>query len=164
MKIMKYKTSRGWRNNNPLNIKKGEPWQGLCQEQNDKVFCQFINKTWGYRAAAKCLKSYYRYVTQDRQGRLTWDVPFIITRWAPQSENDSLAYCRRVLELMGREPDNYRLAPLYSPNGKYQIKLLAAAMTCVECGCPMSAVPVRELNAGFTLAGIGGAPLEPLSN
>ena len=29
-----------------------------------------------------------------------------------------------------------------------------AAMTCVECGCPPSAVPIGSLNTGFILAGL----------
>ena len=62
-----YQSSRGWRNNNPLNIRRGEQWSGLCAQQTDKVFCQFLNMTWGYRAAAKVLKSYARILAQQGQ-------------------------------------------------------------------------------------------------
>ena len=84
----KYELSRGWRNNNPLNIRLGEPWQGMVEKRNqtDREFCQFLNMTWGYRAAAKCLKSYYR---TFRQRDVPFDVINVILRWAPKSENDT---------------------------------------------------------------------------
>ena len=35
-----------------------------------------------------------------------------------------------------------------------EAKDMLAAMTCVECGCPPSAVPIGSLNTGFILAGL----------
>ena len=41
---------RGIRNHNPGNIKLGTAWDGLSDEQNDDVFCQFKEPVWGLRA------------------------------------------------------------------------------------------------------------------
>ena len=157
--MRKYETSRGWRNNNPLNIRRGEEWQGLVakEKRTDGQFCQFLNMTWGFRAAARCLRAYYQLFCQ--QGK-TWDVENIISRWAPASENDTEAYIRRVLELMGRDRGQTRLAPPHTKSGRLQLALLMAAMTCVETGCPLDAVPLDNLNAGFILAGLGDPSLK----
>jgi len=153
----KYQRSRAWRNNNPLNIRKGEKWQGLCAQQTDSEFCQFMNMTFGYRAAAKCLRSYDRYF---RQMGHEWNIANIISRWAPQSENNTDDYIQRVTQLMGRDSDHLRLPPLDTTPGRVQLGMLMAAMTCVESGCPPEAVPVENLNAGMLLAGLGHIGLE----
>lgn len=147
-----YQASRAWRNNNPLNIRRGEPWSGLAARQTDREFCQFLTMSFGYRAAAKVLKSYARLFAQ--QGK-PWTVENIIGRWAPPEENDTTGYLARVLALMGRTADSVRLAPLYTRPGVEQAAHMVAAMTCVESGCPPSAVPVGSLNTGFVLAGLG---------
>jgi len=150
--MRKYESSRGWRNNNPLNIRRGEQWNGLRAQQTDREFCQFLNMSFGYRAAVKVLKSYARILAQ--QGR-PWTVENIISRWAPPGENDTEAYIQRVLELMGRERTDVRLAPLWTKPGQLQAAQMLAAMTCVETGCPAWAVPWKYLSTGFVLAGLG---------
>lgn len=80
---------RGFRNNNPLNIRKGSHWKGLSPVQGDKSFCQFISMRYGIRAAIYLLLKYYN------QYQLT-TIYDIISRWAPQNENDTLSYCRLV--------------------------------------------------------------------
>ena len=155
-----YNASRGWRNRNPLNIRRtGEEWQGLVSRENrtDLVFCQFLNFTWGYRAAAKLLKSYARHFAQ--RGR-PWAVDNVVQRWAPPCENDTTAYLARVLQLMGRQADDVRLAPLWTVPGRQQAATMLAAMTCVETGCPPCKVPVMSINAGFRLAGLGDPKLD----
>ncbi len=59
-----YQATRGWRNNNPLNIRRGEQWSGLASKQTDPQFCQFLTMTYGYRAGVKLLKSYARIFAQ----------------------------------------------------------------------------------------------------
>ena len=152
----KYKSSRGWRNCNPLNIRRGEKWQGLRAQQTDRDFCQFLNMTFGYRAAFKVMRSYYRLFAQI--GR-PWTVVEIIARWAPSNENDTVAYCKAVLMVMGRDPDDITLARPDTIPGRLQLATLVAAMTCVETGCPPSAVPVRNINVGSMLAGCGDPQL-----
>lgn len=147
-----YQTTRGWRNNNPLNIRRGEDWTGLASKQTDKAFCQFLNMSYGYRAGAKLLKSYARIFAQHGQ---QWSVENVIKRWAPPSENDTGAYLHRVLELMHRLDDKDTcMAPLWTKPGVQQAATMLAAMTCVECGCPPSAVPVASINTGFIFAGL----------
>ena len=151
--MKQYQASRAWRNNNPLNIRRGEPWSGLTARQTDPQFCQFLTMSFGYRAAVKVLKSYARLFAQ--QGK-AWTVENILLRWAPPRENDTTQYLARVLTLMGRTgAADVRLAPLYTRPGQQQAALMVAAMTCVEAGCPPSAVPVGSLNTGFVLAGLG---------
>ena len=128
------------------------------EKRTDGQFCQFLNMTWGFRAAARCLRAYYQLFCQ--QGK-TWDVENIISRWAPASENDTEAYIRRVLELMGRDRGQTRLAPPHTKPGRLQLALLMAAMTCVETGCPPEAVPVAAVNAGVILSGVGDPHLTP---
>lgn len=151
-----YESSRGWRNCNPLNIRHGDNWQGLCAKQTDKDFCQFLTMSWGYRAAVKCLQSYFRYFKQTGKD---WTIDNIINRWAPPSENSTSAYVRRVCELMGHDYGSFRLADITTTPGRLQLAMLIAAMTCVECGCPPSAVPVGSLNTGFVLGGLGDPSL-----
>ena len=147
-----YQATRGWRNNNPLNIRRGEQWSGLASKQTDPQFCQFLTMTYGYRAGVKLLKSYARIFAQRGQ---QWSVENVINRWAPPSENDTGAYLHRVLELMHRLGDkDTRMAPLWTKPGVQQAATMLAAMTCVECGCPPSAVPIGSLNTGFILAGL----------
>ena len=57
--------TRGERNNNPGNIRKGSNWQGLAPEQTDSAFGQFTEAKWGIRALAKVLLQY------GQQGRDT---------------------------------------------------------------------------------------------
>ncbi len=148
-----YRRSRGWRNNNPLNIRRTkENWQGLASKQTDPQFCQFLTMSFGYRAAVKCMMSYYRYFAQKGDN---WQIDTILNRWAPPSENKTQAYIDHVADLMGREAGDYRLADPHTNPGRLQLATMMAAMTCIECGCPPSAVPVASLNTGFVLANLG---------
>ena len=80
---------RGFRNNNPLNIRKGSNWKGLSPVQSDKSFCVFSDMRYGIRAALYLLLKYY---TKYHLHTL-YD---IISRWAPDSENDTWNYCKLV--------------------------------------------------------------------
>ena len=151
-----YKNSRGWRNNNPLNIRKGERWQGLTPTQRDSSFCQFEAMEWGYRAAAKIMKSYYRLFVQ--QGR-KFTVRNIVSRWAPETENLTEAYIRRVtLLLLGEQYSSTAYIPEVelgrpdTPQGARHMAQLMAAMTCVECGCAPSQVDYLAIRSGLGLA------------
>lgn len=80
---------RGFRNNNPLNIRKGSSWKGLSPNQGDKSFCVFTSMRYGIRAAIYLLLKYYKIY----KCHTIYD---IISRWAPQCENDTFTYCRIV--------------------------------------------------------------------
>lgn len=142
---MDYKKSRGWRNNNPLNIRRGERWKGLKVNQSDPEFCVFEDAVWGYRAGAKVLKSYYRVF---RQQGAVYNVENIIKRWAPANENDTESYILSVCARTGLD----RSAPLCrptTPKGAWQMAVLMAAMTCVECGCWWQHVDFKSLSLGI---------------
>ncbi len=42
------KTPRGIRNNNPGNLDKGSPWQGLISNPSEPRFCTFKDPVWGF--------------------------------------------------------------------------------------------------------------------
>lgn len=115
--------ARGIRNNNPLNIERGQPWQGLRDEQTDARFCQFVSLEYGFRAAFRILQTYFKKRPAVNTARS------IVTRWAPPGENNTDAYVRFVCNRAQLEPD----APL-----KYQDKnrmcRLVWAMAQYECG------------------------------
>lgn len=92
------KITRGVRNNNPGNIRKGEKWQGLAPSQTDADFAQFISSYWGIRALAKTLKTY-----QSKHGLTT--IAGIVARWAPPNENDTGAYIASVAKRTGLDKD-----------------------------------------------------------
>ena len=145
---MDYKKSRGWRNNNPLNIRKGELWKGLHISQNDPEFCIFLDASFGYRAGAKVLMSYYRVFTQRGT---PFTVENIIKRWAPANENNTEEYILSVCARTGFD----RRSPLCRPNtykGAWQMAVLMTAMTCVECGCWWEHVDISKLCLGVFMA------------
>ena len=92
------KLPRGYRNNNPLNIRKTDTrWQGQ-KEGNDKAFCTFENLVYGWRAALKILMISYR-----KRGLKT--IAEIIKHWAPDNENDTEAYMQYVVKQTGIPPN-----------------------------------------------------------
>ena len=88
--------SRGIRNHNPGNVRKGDPWQGLDTPADDGAFCRFINPAYGIRAIARILITY-----QDKHGINT--LQDIISRWAPSNENDVGSYLHHVCIRTGIE-------------------------------------------------------------
>lgn len=75
-------STRGIRNNNPANIRRGCNWKGLTEKQTDKEFCQFTTMTWGVRALLVTLRTYVvKYHIHT--------VREIITRWAPPSDGNN---------------------------------------------------------------------------
>ncbi len=90
--------TRARRLNNPGNIRKGDPWQGLADVQNDESFCTFIAPRYGFRALAVTLTSYFDRYHLDC-------IREIITRWAPPVENNTAAYIQHVANLTGFSPD-----------------------------------------------------------
>ena len=94
--------TRGIRNNNPANIRRGCNWRGLADKQTDSAFCQFESMVWGVRALLVTLRTYV--VKHKRR-----TIPQIIERWAPpQDGNDTMRYIKYV-EWAAKEVD-YRLS------------------------------------------------------
>jgi hypothetical protein len=89
------------RNRNPGNIEHvpANKWQGLAEPPSDGRFCRFTSHEFGIRALAALLVTY-----QDRHKLRTPRA--IITRWAPQVENDTAAYIAVVARRIGVGPDD----------------------------------------------------------
>ena len=83
-------STRGIRNNNPANIRRGAHWIGLVAQPTDKEFCCFISMVWGVRALLVTLRTY----VVKRNVRT---IPQIIERWAPpQDGNNTKRYIQFV--------------------------------------------------------------------
>ena len=121
---------RGIRNNNPLNIRlSNDRWQGQRPPSNspggEKVFCEFSEMKYGWRAAFRLLcNTYYK-----KYGLKT--ISDIIYRWAPPKENNTAAYIRRVSDYISIGPDRELGDPATHPT---QWMMLGIAMAVVECG------------------------------
>lgn len=97
--MVKITTPRGIRNNNPLNIRKGNNWQGEKKVQTDSQFEQFVSMQYGIRAGFKILRNYITgYNGRTKQLRNVHD---IISRWAPSNENNTQAYINNVCRMTG---------------------------------------------------------------
>jgi hypothetical protein len=150
------KAVRSVRNNNPGNIERGDPWQGLLPEsqrseeqRREDRFCVFAAPKWGFRALARTLVTYY-----DRHRKDT--VRKIIRRWAPPPENDTGPYIEHVCRLTGFAPD--QVLDLHAYEHAWP---LAKAIAIHEAGGWFFAE--RDLDEGLRLAGIE-PPAKPLSD
>ena len=83
--------TRGIRNNNPGNVRKGTDWNGLDPSGTDADFCVFVSPQYGIRVIAKLLFAY-----QDFHDLNT--IHGLIDRWAPPSENDTGAYAQFIAD------------------------------------------------------------------
>lgn len=88
--------SRGFRNNNPGNLKAGIPWLGVTGV-DPKGFAIFETMEYGVRALAKDL--------QAKMARGLDTIREILYVYAPPSENPTENYVARVSEWMGVSPD-----------------------------------------------------------
>lgn len=96
---------RAVRNNNPLNIERGQSWRGLmpldrmnAAQRGETRFAVFEEPKWGFRAGAVILRNYQRL-----HGIRT--IRKAINRWAPPSENHTETYVRSVAQAVGIHPD-----------------------------------------------------------
>lgn len=111
------------RNNNPGNIRiSGDKFQGEVIPSRDKAFKQFESMAYGYRAIFKILRNYQRNYSLDTIRKM-------ISRWAPESENNTLAYVMTVSNRSGISPDE----PVSADNREMMVRIVAA-MSFVENG------------------------------
>ncbi|MEZ5665868.1 MAG: structural protein P5 [Alphaproteobacteria bacterium] len=140
---------RSVRNNNPGNIRVGDPWQGLADaaqrtaaQRGETAFCVFQAPKWGFRAMAIVLIAY-----QDRHSLHT--IRGMIDRWAPpEDNNDTAGYIARVAEKLGTTADG--------PVDVHQYRVmrpLVEAIARVESG---GAFPWAdaEVDEGLRMAGV----------
>lgn len=86
-----------YKNYNPLNIRKTNiDWVG--KTGNNAGFETFSSPEYGYRAAAKNLYTY-----NERDGLTT--TRELISKWAPNTENNTEAYVQKVAKDLGVDPD-----------------------------------------------------------
>lgn len=132
------RVSRGYRNNNPLNIRRnGTRWRGLRQAQSDSAFFQFQEMAYGYRAAIKILRTY------QRRYKL-YSLREMIGRWAPPFENDTESYIR-VVSSRAKVRSNVSI----DLNNKELVIRIVEAMAYVENGSPGNTI---EISKGFDLS------------
>lgn len=125
--------TRGYRNNNPLNMRHdNDKWQGEIQPSQDVAFKQFESMAWGYRAAFKLLDNYRKH----NGCRILSD---FIDRWAPPSENDTGAYVATVARRAGLS-DVTHIDTLDGDT----MRRVVAAMSFVENGIPADEAEVAE--------------------
>jgi hypothetical protein len=114
---------RGYRNNNPLNIRVGNDWQGESVNQKDGEFEEFISAEYGFRAGAKVLKNYQRLYNLKT-------IRQMITRFAPKNENATDNYVNFVAKEVGINPDTQINV---ISDGSTLAKIMIA-MSAMECG------------------------------
>lgn len=112
---------RGLRNNNPLNIRKGNHWIGERVNQTDPAFEEFTTLTYGIRAALKLIRNYI-VAGYNTPGK-------IISRWAPPIENVTGRYIEVACKLANLDPDT-----MLSPSDSEKIQQLVYGMSYVENG------------------------------
>lgn len=130
-------TPRGIRNCNPGNIRvTKDKWQGLRSVQTDREFFQFEEMKWGYRALVRTLQNYRRIHGCDT-------ITDFITRWAPSSENNTLAYIKSVCFQLG-------VPSVYVPDvdDRDTMCALAAAISKHENGVDAN---MKEVQDGWDL-------------
>ena len=118
---------RGIRNNNPLNIRKGNNWKGERPHQKDKEFEEFESMTYGVRAGFKILRNYI--TGYGGKTACLNTVRLIVRRWAPPTENATERYIDFVAKEMGIQPTD-----TISFRDKKTMVNLVNAMIFVECG------------------------------
>lgn len=144
--------SRGFRNNNPLNLswREEDVWQGLDDPPKDvppkgyTALCRFTDPVWGIRAGARQLLAY-----QDRHKLRT--IRQFITKWAPPGvdDNHTSGYIAFVAMRVQKEPDERLDLHTYE-----DLKPLIEAMIDFENtghGHPYSA---QQIDRALELAGV----------
>lgn len=90
-------SSRGFKNNNPGNIRKNKrnPWVGKIENGTDSAFEQFVYPEFGIRAMMKL------FVTYSKRYKLN-TITKILSRYAPNNENDTEKYIQFVSQKTGK--------------------------------------------------------------
>jgi len=123
------------RNNNPLNIRfnKKNKWNGQTGESGG--FAVFESPEYGFRAAYKLISTYQ--TAYD-----LYSVKEIISRWAPDSENDTQGYIDFITEKLNKWE--------WTPVTRQEIAPLLYYMAQFEGA--KDAFTIEQVNAGIGLA------------
>lgn len=138
---------RGYRNNNPLNIRFSDrnPWKGILgRDKEHGGMCIFEAQRYGIRAAFKLFETYQKKYNMC-------SVRDIISKWAPKKENNTEAYIKHVCKYMKCEPE---FIPHFGVAAElYDCIRMVKAMCEVENGIPHTRfIPDHEFESGFSLA------------
>lgn len=114
---------RGYRNNNPLNIRiSNNPWKGKVSDNTDGSFEQFVDIAHGYRAGFINMR------TQINRGNNT--IRKLINIWAPASDsNNPENYAKFVSSTSGIPID-----AVIDPNDAASMQKIVSAMARMENG------------------------------
>ena len=127
---------RGYRNNNPLNIRNSsEKWAGEIRPSQDTAFKQFKSMGYGFRAALKLLRNYI--------GKGYNTITKIINRWAPPSENNTGSYIKNVSTRSGIPADE-----VISRDDREKLIAIAYAMAISENG---QAPDRKDIETGWSM-------------
>ena len=129
---------RGFRNNNPLNIRKNaaNAWKGKVVPGTDPLFEQFITMAYGYRAALRLIRNYI--------GNGYNTIRKIVNKWAPPSENNTSSYVSNVASRTGIDAD-----AVIGRNDREKLCKIAWAMAWSENGrAPAS---MNDIYLGWSL-------------
>lgn len=118
---------RGIRNNNPLNIRKGNTWIGERYPQVDRSFEEFETMEYGLRAAFKLMRNYI--TGFGGKGVKYNTIRLLIRRWAPPSENATQNYIDFVCSQVGKDQREI----IWFSDRKLMVSI-CRAMAFVECG------------------------------
>lgn len=134
---MKENLPRGLRNNNPGNIRiNSDLFQGEVRPSRDKAFKQFETMAHGYRAIFKILRNYHqRYALKS--------IRQMISRWAPENENNTAAYIKAVSDYAGIDPNKE-----VNINSETEMIAIVAGMSRVENGMKAD---LADVEAGWKL-------------
>lgn len=127
--------SRGYRNNNPLNIEYSPStvWQGEIRPSGDSRFAQFASLEYGYRAAFKTLNTY-----MTKYGLTT--LQQIIGRWDSAAVTN---YVNFICSKTGWTPET-----TFAPTDKMQLIKLVYNMAWMENGFKPA---LGDVSAGWNL-------------
>lgn len=128
---------RGIRNNNPLNIRKGNSWKGECPDQTDTQFEQFSSVEFGLRAAIKLIRNHID--GRNCCAKPCRNISQLISVWAPASENNTEAYIKAVESMTGIN----RYQRIYS-NNREIVSRIVQAMAKVETGCTVDMTLIKS--------------------
>lgn len=129
---------RGYRNNNPLNIRKNaaNAWKGKVVPGSDSEFEQFITMAYGYRAALYLIRKYI--------GKGYNTIRKIINKWAPPKENNTSSYVSNVAQRSGINAD-----AVIDRNDREKLCKIVYAMAWSENGQPPASMD--DIYAGWQL-------------
>ena len=118
---------RGIRNNNPLNIRKGNNWKGERPNQTDKAFEEFESMQMGIRAGFVILRNYI--TGYGGRTRPFNTIEKIVSKWAPITENAT----GRYIDFVCKDTGLSRFQKIDFKN-RAQMVAIVDAMIFVECG------------------------------